>query len=251
MRIHTCFWLCTVKYMSVFGLVLVSLIGCFSGFGATVTLAWDPSPDSSVVGYNIYYGVASGDYTNMVPVSNTNTVTLDGLVAGVTYYFAATARNTVGLESDYSDEVSYLVPLPAASLAFGNLVQVYDGQPKKPSVATQPSGLAVALTYDGSSIPPTAPGCYQVAGQVVDTNYAGSATVTMTVAARCEALVLDWPATTNAVTLYQSTNLTDWTLVSNASPAMVILKQPGARFFRAACQGAGQQGGFALSLRSP
>jgi hypothetical protein len=34
-------------------------------------------------------------------------------VEGATYYFAATAFNTAGLESDYSNEISYTVPIAA------------------------------------------------------------------------------------------------------------------------------------------
>ena len=76
----------------------------------SVTLAWDLSIDPTVVGYKIYYGVASRTYTSMVDVGNATSVTISGLVEGTTYFFAATAYNTLGLESDYSDELSYTVP---------------------------------------------------------------------------------------------------------------------------------------------
>src|SRR5262245_58719956 len=79
----------------------------------SVTLQWNPSTDPSVTGYNIYYGAASRTYTNKIDVGNTTNATISGLVEGVTYYFAATAYNILGAESDYSAEVSYTVPLPA------------------------------------------------------------------------------------------------------------------------------------------
>jgi len=75
-----------------------------------VTLAWDPSPDSSVAGYRIYDGVTSGTYTNVIDVGNVTTATVSNLVSGVTYFFAATAYDTNGQESVFSDEVSYTVP---------------------------------------------------------------------------------------------------------------------------------------------
>ncbi len=86
--------------------------------GQSVSLTWDASPDINVAGYNIYFGSASGDYTNMINVGNVTTTTISGLTAGVTYYFAATSYDDLGLESGYSSEVTYLVPaeLPAVQI---------------------------------------------------------------------------------------------------------------------------------------
>ena len=78
----------------------------------SVTLAWDPSSDPSVAGYNLYYGAASRAYTNMVSAGTNTSLTISGLVEGVTYFFAATCYNSAGLESDFSAEISYLVPFP-------------------------------------------------------------------------------------------------------------------------------------------
>lgn len=75
-----------------------------------VSLAWDKSTEITVNQYRVYYGVASRDYTNYVSVGNTNFCTISNLLRGVTYYFAATALNTDGLESDFSNEVFYKVP---------------------------------------------------------------------------------------------------------------------------------------------
>lgn len=82
-----------------------------------VSLAWDASPDPDVVGYYIYYGAASGDFTNRVSVGNVTSTTVSNLVEGALYFFAATARNTSGLESDFSNEVTYTVPMPPANRA--------------------------------------------------------------------------------------------------------------------------------------
>ena len=73
----------------------------------TVTLAWDASPGTNVIAnYKVYYGVASATYTNTVAAGTNLTVSVSNLVVGATYYFAATAVDTAGLESDYSAEVS-------------------------------------------------------------------------------------------------------------------------------------------------
>jgi hypothetical protein len=78
----------------------------------SITLAWDPSPDTSVVGYKVYWGIATRTYTNSLSAGGATTLTISNLVAGRTYYFAATAYDTNGIESDYSVEASGSVALP-------------------------------------------------------------------------------------------------------------------------------------------
>jgi hypothetical protein len=78
---------------------------------ASVTLAWNSSTDSTIAGYNIYYGGASGTYTNEISVGKATSVTISGLVQGNTYYFAATTYTASGLGSPFSSELVYLVPV--------------------------------------------------------------------------------------------------------------------------------------------
>jgi rhamnogalacturonan endolyase len=68
-----------------------------------------------------------------------------------------------------------------AGIAFSGLLQVYDGSPKPVTVTTQPPGLTVQVTYDGSATPPTMPGSYSVLAIVVDANYEGSASATLVI----------------------------------------------------------------------
>jgi hypothetical protein len=68
-----------------------------------VQLTWDLVPGMT---YNLYYGVGSGAYTNKVAVGATNYATVVLPARGVTYFFAATAVAD-GLESDFSQEVSF------------------------------------------------------------------------------------------------------------------------------------------------
>lgn len=82
----------------------------------TLTLAWNPVSDPNIAGYNLYYGVVSRVYTNVVQVGNAEQVTLTGLVPGVTYFLAVTTRLSTGLESAYSDEISFALPITAPSL---------------------------------------------------------------------------------------------------------------------------------------
>ena len=83
-----------------------------AGTGTTpqVSLGWSPST-SSVQGYNVYRGTAPGQYAKINPALDPNTAYTDTTVAtGVTYYYAATAVNSSGVESSYSAPVEVKVP---------------------------------------------------------------------------------------------------------------------------------------------
>jgi len=105
----------TVKYVLFVSVAVIFTTFCpVKGFAAapgTLSLAWDPSTDTSVVGYRLYEGIASESYTNVLDVGSNLLVSVSGLVAGETYYFAVTAYDATGLESTFSGEISYTVPL--------------------------------------------------------------------------------------------------------------------------------------------
>ncbi len=79
-----------------------------------VTLEWDMATDNiGVTGYKIYYGLDSvtedgGSYTlGSMEVDDDISYTVDGLENDVTYYFAITAMDAAGNESEYySNEAS-------------------------------------------------------------------------------------------------------------------------------------------------
>jgi fibronectin type 3 domain-containing protein len=77
---------------------------------AQITLAWDPNTDPDLAGYRIHYGLLSDQYSNSVDVGNQTSYTLSNLTDGKTYYFAATAYDQAGYESDFSNEVVFNVP---------------------------------------------------------------------------------------------------------------------------------------------
>lgn len=83
---------------------MVVLLSCTSLKAYQVTLTWDANTEENLAGYKIYYGSISRDYNTVVDVNNVTRYTIE--VPDKTY-FAATAYNTEGLESDYSDEVFY------------------------------------------------------------------------------------------------------------------------------------------------
>src|SRR3989338_5402020 len=94
-------------------LLLLPLFLARNCFAGEATLSWDPpttnvdgSPLTDLGGYKIYYGIASGSYTTSIDVGNTVSYTVTNLIAETTYYFAATAYDTLYNESGYSNEVS-------------------------------------------------------------------------------------------------------------------------------------------------
>jgi hypothetical protein len=93
-------------------LVALRFLPVSSG-AARVTLAWDANSEPDLAGYKIYYGLSSGTYSFIVEAGNVTTHTISNLQEGLTYFFAATAYNTAGFESDLSPQVSYTVPLPS------------------------------------------------------------------------------------------------------------------------------------------
>jgi hypothetical protein len=91
--------------------ILLALLASLAGAkAANVSLAWNQSPDTNTVGYNIYYGTVSGNYTNKVAIGNVSAITISNLTAGTTYYFVATAFDANGNQSVYSNEATIIVP---------------------------------------------------------------------------------------------------------------------------------------------
>ncbi|GEM_PF-1009485 len=78
-----------------------------------------------------------------------------------------------------------------AAVTLSNLTQVYDGTPRVVSVTTDPPGLAVEVTYDGSLNVPVNAGTYQVVATVVDGRYEGQARDVLTVEPAKVTIVLD------------------------------------------------------------
>lgn len=100
--------------MKLIVLLLSIVLVLFSGmvYATDVNLAWDANSEPDLAGYNLHWGVTSGDYPDSVDVGNITTHTLTTLTEGTVYYFAVTAYDTVTNESGYSNEVEHRVPYP-------------------------------------------------------------------------------------------------------------------------------------------
>jgi fibronectin type 3 domain-containing protein len=81
-----------------------------------VELTWNAIQNDGVVSYNIYYGTASGDYTESVNCGSTNEFIVHGLTAGQTYYFVVAPVDEYGNQGGYSSEASSpaAAPIPVA-----------------------------------------------------------------------------------------------------------------------------------------
>lgn len=95
---------------------LVTILGALlcataTTWSANVRLAWDPNPETDLRTYRLYRGTAPNSYTSSTEVGLATTTDVSGLADGTTYYFALSAVNQAGLESNLSNEVSYQTPV--------------------------------------------------------------------------------------------------------------------------------------------
>jgi hypothetical protein len=91
--------------------LLILSLGLANTHGTqTVQLGWDAPQEPAVTGCFLYYGTACRTYTNRIDTGTNTMATVSGLQEGQTYYFAVTAYNSDGVESDFSSEVTYITP---------------------------------------------------------------------------------------------------------------------------------------------
>ena len=93
-------------------LAIIISLNASAAFASVVTLAWDTpttnadgTPLTDLAGYKVYHGTSSGNYSQYIDVGNVLNYMVSNLKNGVVYYFAVTAYDTSGNESDYSNEV--------------------------------------------------------------------------------------------------------------------------------------------------
>jgi hypothetical protein len=141
--------------VQIFGLDLPTL---------SVKLAWDGNPGSDgIAGYRIHFGTSSRNYSGSVSVENATLGSVSGLQIGMTYYFAVTAYDVNGYESDYSEEVTYTPELPTVHISINLLGKIltFVGAPNRTydiwanrnsagwtiigQVTTQSDGLAIFI----------------------------------------------------------------------------------------------------------
>jgi hypothetical protein len=112
-----------------------------------------------------------------VPPTNAGTYAVSAMIDDVDYQGVANG--------------SLVVAKAQAVVSLGNLVRDYDGTPQVVTATTEPAGLTVAVTYAGSPTPPSDLGLYPVTATVVERNYQGSASGTLSILAES---LSDWRA---------------------------------------------------------
>lgn len=100
-----------------FTLTLAASANCsavFAGVPGNAALSWDPLVNPALSGYRVYYGNLPNVYLQAdgqgFDVGNVTSRVVTGLTSGILYYFAVTAYDTSGRESEYSNEVSKVIP---------------------------------------------------------------------------------------------------------------------------------------------
>jgi hypothetical protein len=190
-----------------------------AGLSYSVTYDGSPTVPSAVGGYRViatitdpnYSGTVSGTL-NILQTAPSATIALGNLSGTYTgYSHAVTATTTpaglqvlltVGGIINYAPQNAGYYPVYAevtspgytgsttgeliiapatGTVTLGNLTQAYTGSPIYPSVTTVPANLGYSLTFNGSIAPAINPGTYTVVAAIQGTNYAGSATGTLTI----------------------------------------------------------------------
>jgi len=130
--------------------------GATASSGLTVTYS---SSDSSI---------CSVSGSNLVP-GNVGTVTITATQIGNENYAPVYAVQTFNITK------------ATATVNITDLIHTYDGSDKPATIGTTPSGLTTTVTYNGSSNLPVNAGDYTVVATIVDDNYQGSNTETLTI----------------------------------------------------------------------
>lgn len=95
---------------------LLAFLLVFQLFAAPIGITWDPNTEPDLAGYRVYFGATSRGYTQVsanlpaapgVPITFTREQP-----DATTVFYAVTAYNTQGLESDYSNEISITAYTP-------------------------------------------------------------------------------------------------------------------------------------------
>lgn len=114
-----------------------------------IRLEWDANSETDLAGYKIYWGTASRGYGSPTPMPGAPslpTYSVKSLTLGTRYYFAVTAYNASGIESEFSNEVSAIV----GDVNLDNAINIVDVQSIVNSILASTNHVSHDLNDDGS-----------------------------------------------------------------------------------------------------
>ncbi len=100
-------------------LAFISALFAHQGHAAQATLEWNPDGSTMVAGYDVHYGLSTGNYTTTVNAGNNTSATLQNLSAPV-YFIAITAYDSNKDQSGFSPEL--VIDLLTASAGAGGTI---------------------------------------------------------------------------------------------------------------------------------
>lgn len=137
-----------------------------------VSLAWTPTAEAT--NYTVSRSTSDGAHQVVIATTSSPFYIDTSTDYGIIYHYVITAQG--GSADGVSTMPVSATPLRGAAIVvLGNLAVTYAGNPQPVTATTMPAGLAVDITYGGGSIPPTAPGTYEISAVIDDANYQGSA----------------------------------------------------------------------------
>jgi len=120
------------RSVSLAGIALALFCATTTVEAASVTLSWNPNSEADIAGYKIHYGRGSRTYPFVVDAGSATTQVIGHLQDGGSYFFAVTAYDHAGLESDFSGEISYTVPLRTISAVGDGSFRIrFQGAPER------------------------------------------------------------------------------------------------------------------------
>jgi hypothetical protein len=149
-----------VEAIDMFGNVVSSYTGAIS-------VAIDNNPGTGTLAGTLIDNAVSG-------VATFSDLSINEVGTG--YTLEATAAGLTAVTSN-----AFNITQKSATITLSDLSHVYDGNPHGATATTNPAGLNVTFTYNGSATEPTAVGSYTVVATINDALYAGTATGTLVI----------------------------------------------------------------------
>ncbi len=141
---------------AVLALTFALFLSTGQAYSAQLSVAWNPGT-GPIAGYNVYYGVATGQYTNSVNAGNNLSATLQNL-SNSTYYIAARDYDANNDESSFSTEL-VVQPVTASAGTGGSIIPsgtffVTQGANQTFSIAPSVNCYVADVQVNGHSVGP-------------------------------------------------------------------------------------------------